>query len=78
MLKTGLLVCHRSIILAGLCLTLVTNTAQSTVRLESWQSYGGMAEQGAICAAFSQLMELQTLVNPRLGKLWQERQNYAV
>jgi hypothetical protein len=77
MLKTGLRVCHRSIILAGLCLTMVTNTAQSTVRLESWQSYGGMAEQGAICAAFSRLMELQTLVNPRLGKLWQERQNYA-
>ena len=36
-----------------------------------------MAEQGAICAAFSRLMELQTLANPRLGKLWQERHRYA-
>ena len=36
-----------------------------------------MAEQGATCAAFSRLMQLQTLVDPRLGKLWQERQCYA-
>ena len=36
-----------------------------------------MAEQGAICAAFSQLMELQSLVVPRIGKLWQERHRYA-
>ncbi|MGB1684142.1 MAG: hypothetical protein ACPHDN_02890, partial [Candidatus Puniceispirillaceae bacterium] len=45
--------------------------------MDSWQSYGGMAEQGAICAAFSRLMQLQTLVDPRLGKLWQERQRHA-
>ena len=49
----------------------------SSVRLDSWQSYSGMAEQDAICAAFSQLMQLQTLVEPRLGKLWQERQRHA-
>ena len=36
-----------------------------------------MAEQGAICAAFSRLMQLQTQVHPRLGKLWQERQRHA-
>ena len=36
-----------------------------------------MAEQGAICAAFSRLMELQTLVEPRIGKLWWERHRYA-
>ena len=45
--------------------------------MDSWQSYGGMAEQGAICAAFSRLMQLQSLVDPRLGKLWQERQRHA-
>jgi len=45
--------------------------------LDSWQSHGGMAEQGAICAAFSRLMQLQTLVDPRLRKLWQERQRHA-
>jgi len=77
MLKTGLWICRRSIFLAGVWVALAINTAQSTVRLDSWQSYGGMAEQGAICAAFSRLMELQTLVNPRLGKLWQERHRYA-
>jgi hypothetical protein len=77
MLKTGLWICRRSIFLAGVWVALAINTAQSTVRLDSWQSYGGMAEQGAICAAFSRLMELQTLVNPRLGKLWQERHSYA-
>jgi hypothetical protein len=36
-----------------------------------------MAEQSAICAAFSRLMELQSLVDPRIGKLWQERHRYA-
>ena len=36
-----------------------------------------MAEQGAICAAFSRLMRLQTLLDPWLGKLRQERQRYA-
>ena len=43
----------------------------------NWQSYGGVAEQGAICAAFSRLMQLQTLVDPRLGKLWQELQRHT-
>ena len=36
-----------------------------------------MAEMSAICAAFLRLMQLQTLVDPRLGKLWQERQRHA-
>ena len=36
-----------------------------------------MAEQGAIYATYSRLMDLQTLVNPRLENLWQERHFYA-
>jgi hypothetical protein len=36
-----------------------------------------MAKQGTSCAAFSRLMELQSLVDPRIGKLWQERHRYA-
>ena len=52
-------------------------TAQATIQLEIWKSYGGMAEQGTICAAFSRLMELQGSVDPRIGKLWQERHRYA-
>ena len=62
---------RKSLMVAGLCVGLTPITAQATIQLETWQSYGGMAEQGAICAAFSRLMELQSLVNPRIGKLWQ-------
>ena len=77
MLTAGLRICHQSLIFISPWFALVTQTAKSSVRLDSWQSYGGMAEQGAICAAFSRLMQLQTLVDPRLGKLWQERQRHA-
>ena len=62
---------------AGLCVGLTPITAQATIQLETRQSYGGMAEQGAICATFSQLMELQSLVDPRIGKFWQKRHRYA-
>ena len=62
---------------AGLCGSLMPITAQVTFQLETWQSYDGMVEQGAICAAFSRLMELQSLVDPHIGKLWQERHCYA-
>jgi hypothetical protein len=62
---------------AGLCVSLTPITAQATIRLETWQSYCGMAEQGAICATFSRLMELQSLIDPRIGKLWQERHRFA-
>ena len=36
-----------------------------------------MAESGAICTAYSRWTELQTRMNRRLGKLWQEHQRYA-
>ena len=62
---------------AGFCGSLMPITAQATIQLETWQSYDGMVEQGAICAAFSRLMELQSLVDPQIGKLWQERHCYA-
>ena len=68
---------RKSVMVAGLCVGLTPITAQATIQLETWQSYGGMAEQGAICAAFSRSMELQSLVDPRIGKLWQERHRYA-
>ena len=45
--------------------------------MDSWQSYGGVAKQGAICPAFPRLMQLQALMVVRLGKLWQERQRHA-
>ena len=56
---------------------LVTNTAQSSAPLDSWQSYGGMIKQDTICAGYYRLMELQTEVNPCLGKLHQEGHRYA-
>ena len=68
---------RKSLMVVGFCVGLTQITAQATIQLETWQSFGGMAEQGAFCAAFSRLMELQSLVDPRIGKLWQERHRYA-
>lgn len=51
--------------------------AQAELRLETWSSYGQLAEQGAICASFSALMESQSVLNPDLGTLWQERRKFA-
>ena len=50
---------------------------QAELRLETWTSYGQLAEQGAICASFSALMESQSVLNPDLGLLWQERRKFA-
>ena len=77
MLTAGLRICHRSLIFITKWFALVTQTERSSVRLDSWQSYDGMAEQGAICAAFSRLIQLQTLVDLRLVELWQECQGQA-
>ena len=51
--------------------------AHAELRLETWNSYGQLAEQGAICASFSALMESQSVLNPDLGALWQERRKFA-
>jgi hypothetical protein len=77
MWKAMLRFSHKSVMVVGLSVGLTPITAKATIQLETWQSYRGMAEQGAICAAFSRLMELQSLVDPRIGKLWQERHRYA-
>ena len=62
---------------AGLSVGLTTITAQATIQLETQQSYSGMAEQGAICAAFHRLLELQSMVDPRIGKLWQQKIGFS-
>ena len=49
---------RKSLMVMGLCVGLTPSTAPATIQIETWQSYGGMVEQGAICAAFSRLMEL--------------------
>ena len=52
-------------------------TAQANIDLKSWKSYGNLAEQGAICASFASLMESQSVLNPDMGRLWQERRKFS-
>ena len=58
-------------------ITLCNSPALATIKLEDWKTYGYLAEQGAVCASFSALMESQSLLNADLGKLWYERRKYA-
>jgi len=51
--------------------------AQAEVDLGTWNTYATMAEQGAVCGAFADIMAMQELVDARLGRLWRERRNYA-
>jgi len=58
--------------------TVLPHGAQAAeLQLETWKVYGQMAEQSAICANFSKLMESQSILNPDLGALWQERRKFA-
>ena len=57
--------------------TVLPHGAKAELQLETWKVYGQMAEQGAICASFSKLMEAQSVLNPDLGALWQERRKFA-
>ena len=57
--------------------TVLPHGAQAELQLETWKVYGQMAEQSAICANFSKLMESQSILNPDLGALWQERRKFA-
>lgn len=59
------------------CGTATPARAQSGIQLEDWQSYAPMAEQGAICGAFANIMEMQSVTDPTGGKLWEERSNYS-
>ena len=51
--------------------------AQAEVDLGTWNTYATMAEQGAVCGAFADIMAMQELVDAKLGRLWNERRNYA-
>lgn len=57
--------------------TVLPHGAKADLKLETWKVYGQMAEQSAICANFSKLMEAQSVLNPDLGALWQERRKFA-
>ena len=71
-MRRFILICH-VVILALMPLRM----AQAELRLETWQSYGAMAEQGGVCAAFARLMELQSMIDVKRGKLWHERRKFA-
>ena len=51
--------------------------ASAAIKLETWKTYGNLAEQGAVCASFAALMESQSILNPDLGMLWSERRKYS-
>jgi hypothetical protein len=43
------------------------------IDLGGWKTHAAMAEQGAVCGAFADLMAMQTLVDEKVGRLWSER-----
>lgn len=52
-------------------------SSMAEISLESLGPQSAMAEQGAICASFSALMEHQSLLNEDLGHLWTERRKFS-
>ena len=62
-------------LVAGISLCGVS--ARANIDLKTWKNYANLAEQGAICASFSTLMEAQSLLNPDMGRLWQERRKFS-
>jgi len=51
--------------------------AKAEIDLGTWNTYATMAEQGAVCGAFADVMAMQSLVDEKLGRLWTERRNYS-
>ena len=47
------------------------------IDLGGWKTHAAMAEQGAVCGAFADLMAMQTLVDEKVGRLWSERRAYS-
>ena len=67
--------CLMMVLVAGM--SLCGASAQANIDLKTWKNYANLAEQGAICASFSTLMEAQSLLNPDMGRLWQERRKFS-
>ena len=51
--------------------------ALAEIDLGTWQTHAAMAEQGAVCGAFADLMAMQSLVDEKVGRLWSERRAYS-
>jgi len=58
-------------------MSLYSVSARANIDLKTWKNYANLAEQGAICASFSTLMEAQSVLNPYMGRLWQERRKFS-
>ena len=43
--------------------------AQAEIDLGTWETYATMAEQGAVCGAFADIMAMQVLVDEKLSRL---------
>ena len=68
------------ILMLGAALTLTqaaARPAHAEIDLGTWETYATMAEQGAVCGAFADIMAMQVLVDEKLGRLWTERRNYS-
>ena len=60
------------ILVLGAALTLtqaVVCPAQAEIDLGTWETYATMAEKGAVCGAFADIMAMQVLVEEKLGRL---------
>ena len=68
------------LMMLGAALTLTqaaVRPAHAEIDLGTWETYATMAEQGAVCGAFADIMAMQVLVDEKLGQLWSERRNYS-
>ena len=60
------------LLMLGAALTLTqaaVRPAQAEIELGTWETYATMAEQGAVCGAFADIMAMQVLVDEKLGRL---------
>ena len=60
-----------------LALIQAPRAALAEIDLGSWRTHAAMAEQGAVCGAFADLMTMQMLVDEKVGRLWTERRAYS-
>ena len=60
------------ILILGATLTLTqaaVRPAQSEIDLGKWETYATIAEQGAMCGAFADIIAMQILVDEKLSRL---------
>ena len=60
------------ILMLGAALTLTqaaVRPAQAEIDLGTWETYATMAEKGAVCGAFADIIAMQVLDDEKLGRL---------